>query len=180
MNFRDKNTRLVLNLSALALGMFLLAYASVPLYRMFCEYTGYGGTTQAPREASGQVFDRVISVGLNADIDPQLPWKFKPGQRSVDVKVGESSLTWYEAENLTNEPVKGHAVYNVVPFEAGQYFVKVACFCFTEQTLTPGQKVHMPVSFYIDPAIMNDPELADLKTITLSYTFFPVKTDAKN
>ncbi|NBX03708.1 MAG: cytochrome c oxidase assembly protein [Alphaproteobacteria bacterium] len=173
---KNSNKKIALNLAALSLGMFLLAYASVPLYRLFCEQTGYGGTTQTASKNVGKVFDREITVTFNADIDPGLAWSFAPSQKSMKVKVGESSLAFYRAKNLTKSAIKGHATYNVVPFSAGSYFVKVECFCFKEQTLAAGQEVDMPVSFYIDPAIMNDPEMKNLKTITLSYTFFPLKT----
>jgi cytochrome c oxidase assembly protein subunit 11 len=169
-----KSRTLVINTLALALGMFLLAYASVPLYRLFCQVTGYGGTTQRAQasELPTQVFDRKISVRFNADTDPKLPWSFHPGEHDRTVKVGEHGLTYYVAENRTAKPITGMATYNVVPHEAGQYFVKISCFCFEEQTLAANQKVDMPVSFFIDPAIMNDPALKDVNTITLSYTFF--------
>ena len=176
MAFQNKNTKLVVNLLALVVGMFLLAYASVPLYRLFCATTGYGGTTRTGEAgANRRVFDRTITVTFNADIDPGLPWHFAPLQKEIKVKVGQSALAHFEAINETKGPITGHATYNVLPFKAGSYFVKVACFCFTEQTLAAGQRVDMPVSFYIDPSIMDDPEMADVKTITLSYTFFPVK-----
>ncbi len=159
--------------------MLMLAYASVPLYRLFCQVTGYGGTTQKSFSAPDKVFDRTITVDFNADIDPALPWQFKPSQKKVKVKVGEQMLVHYEAKNLSNKPVTGNATYNVLPFSAGVYFAKIECFCFKEQTLAAGQRVDMPISFYIDPAIMDDPEMKDLTTITLSYTFFPVKTESK-
>ncbi len=169
------NLSLALNLAALVAGMVMLAYASVPLYRLFCQVTGYGGTTQEAKHAPGQISQRQITVDFNADTDPALPWKFRPGERSIRVRVGEQSMTHYVAENLSDQPVKGHAVYNVVPFSAGSYFVKIECFCFKEQTLAPHAKVDMPVVFYIDPAILADPDMNDVKTITLSYTFFPIK-----
>jgi cytochrome c oxidase assembly protein subunit 11 len=167
-----RNIRLAINLLALAAGMAMLAYASVPLYRLFCQMTGYGGTTQEGKASTGKIFSRTITVAFNADTDPALPWQFSPGEHTHKVKVGEQALTHFTAHNLSNAPVTGRAVYNVVPFKAGPYFVKIECFCFKEQTLKPGEKVSMPVSFYIDPAIMDDPEMNDVKTITLSYTFF--------
>ncbi len=170
-----KNLSLALNLAALVAGMVMLAYASVPLYQLFCRVTGYGGTTQVAQSAPGAVSGRTITVDFNADTDPRLPWKFVPGERKNTVKVGEQALTYYVAENTSKHAVKGRAVYNVVPHKAGMYFVKVDCFCFVEQTLAAGKKVHMPVSFYIDPAIEDDPEMDDVETITLSYTFFPVE-----
>ena len=174
---QPRHKHIVINLLVLVTGMFLLAYASVPLYRLFCASTGYGGTTREGSVSSEprKVYDRIINVTFNADIDPSLAWHFAPLQKSIPVKVGQSALAHFEATNLTQSPITGRATYNVLPFQAGSYFVKVACFCFKEQTLAGGQRVDMPVSFYIDPAMMNDPEMADVKTITLSYTFFPVK-----
>ena len=162
-----------LNMLAMAVGMFMLAYASVPLYRLFCQVTGFGGTTQRAVHAPGVVGERRFTIRFNADTMPELSWKFAPGEREKTVRLGEQSLTHYVAENLEPRAVKGRAIYNVVPNEAGKYFEKIACFCFEEQTLGPRQKVNMPVSFFIDPAIENDPALKDLHTITLSYTFFP-------
>lgn len=173
----NKNRSLALNLAAMAAGMLMLAYASVPLYRLFCEVTGYGGTTQTAAVAPGKIGTRTLKVTFNADTDPSLAWEFKPGEKSHRVRIGKQALTYYVAHNLTNRSITGRAVYNVVPHAAGQYFTKIECFCFTEQTLAPGQRVNMPISFFIDPAIENDPDLKDLKTITLSYTFFAVKKD---
>jgi cytochrome c oxidase assembly protein subunit 11 len=177
---RNRNTSLALNLLLVVAGMLALSYASVPLYRLFCQATGYGGTTQKGAAlADGAALAHEITIGFNADIDPSLPWEFRPGEQRIRVKVGQQQLTHYVARNLTQSPVTGRAVYNVVPFAAGAYFVKVECFCFSEQTLAPGQQVNMPVSFYIDPAIMDDPQMKNVSTITLSYTFFPVKTERK-
>jgi cytochrome c oxidase assembly protein subunit 11 len=169
---KNKNLSLAINLLAIVLGMILLVVASVPLYRMFCQVTGYGGTTRQAAAYHGKIFDRIITIRFNADVDPQLPWTFKPGETEHKVKVGEQALTYYVAHNQDTSAVTGRAVYNVVPHKAGQYFAKIECFCFTEQTLAAGQKVNMPVSFYIDPAIMDDPEMKNIDTITLSYTFF--------
>lgn len=168
---------MAINLAAVVAGMALLAYASVPLYRLFCQVTGYGGTTAESAANTGPVFNRKIKITFNADIAPDLDWEFKPGQPKIQVKVGEQSLTYYTARNNTDKPLVGHATYNVVPHKAGPYFAKIECFCFTEQTLKPGEQVNMPISFYIDPAIMEDPQMDDVQTITLSYTFFPVKND---
>lgn len=168
-----KNKNLAVNLLALAAGMLMLAYASVPLYRLFCEMTGYGGTTRQAVHAPGKVINRTLTITFNADTDPNLLWEFRPGEKKIKAKVGQQMITHYIARNLTDKPITGRAVYNVVPFAAGPYFAKIECFCFEEQTLAPGERVTMPVVFYIDPAIMNDPEMNDLKTITLSYTFFP-------
>lgn len=167
-----KQSSLVLNLIGLAAGMAMLAYASVPLYRLFCEATGYGGTTRKGAYVQQAALGKTITIEFNADTDPNLPWEFKPGEKTHSIKVGEQGLTYYVARNNSNQPVTGRAVYNVVPHLAGQYFVKIECFCFTEQTLQPKQEVHMPVSFYIDPAIAKDDDLKNVHTITLSYTFF--------
>jgi cytochrome c oxidase assembly protein subunit 11 len=173
----NKNTILALNLSLIVLGMLTLAYASVPLYRLFCQATGYGGTTRESTHAPDHSINRHFTIRFNADTDPGLPWKFAPSQLKMDTLVGEQTLTHYTAENTSSERITGHATYNVIPFAAGSYFTKIECFCFKEQTLEPGQRVDMPVLFYIDPAVMNDPEMKDVKTITLSYTFFPVKNE---
>ena len=174
-----KNLSLALNLLMIVVGMLALSYASVPIYRLFCKVTGYGGTTQESVKGPDTIFDRTLTIRFNADTDPNLPWNFKQGESEVTVKVGEQKLTHYTAENRSNKALTGRAIYNVIPFSAGSYFVKMECFCFKEQTLQPHQKVNMPVVFYIDPAIMKDPEMKNVTTITLSYTFFPVKTDSK-
>ncbi len=163
---------MAMNLLAIVAGMVMMAYASVPLYRLFCDVTGYGGTTREAKAAPGKIYDREIIVKFNTDVDPALRWEFKAGEYEHKVKVGQQALTYFVAHNLENKPVKGRAIYNVVPFKAGQYFNKIQCFCFSEQTLQAGQKVDMPVSFFIDPKMLDDPEMDDVKTITLSYTFF--------
>ena len=173
--FQSKNTRLAVNLLAVVVGMVCLAYASVPLYRLFCQVTGYGGTTEIAGAPTGKIYSRKMKITFNADISPNLAWEFKPGQPELTTRVGEQTLTYYVAKNLTGEPITGHATYNVVPHKAGRYFDKIECFCFTEQTLAAKEKVNMPVSFTIDPAILDDPQLDDVQTITLSYTFFPVE-----
>lgn len=169
----NANTRMAINAAALAVAMVCMAYASVPLYRLFCQVTGFGGMTQEGIAAPGAVSQREITVLFNADTDPNLNWDFHPLQRELKVKIGEQALAHYVAVNRNGAPVSGHAVYNVVPHGVGPYFVKVQCFCFTEQTLKPHQRADMPVSFYIDPEILNDPEMKNVGTITLSYTFFP-------
>ena len=152
--------------------MLGLAYASVPLYEIFCRVTGYGGTPMRADAAPEQIFDRQVKVRFNADTASNLPWTFKPEQYSMDIKVGENKLAFYMAENRSDKPVTGMAVFNVTPPKAGAYFTKVECFCFIEQTLQPGQKVDMPVSFFIDPAFMADSNMQDVTSITLSYTFY--------
>lgn len=168
----SRNRTLALNLAAMAAGMLMLAYASVPLYRIFCEVTGFGGTTRRATVNSSQLVDRTITVRFNSDTDPQLPWKFEPIEKVVTVRLGENRLIAFRASNLSKTPTRGTATYNVTPFAAGRYFNKIQCFCFEEQRLKPGESVTMPVSFFIDPAILDDPETRDLTNITLSYTFF--------
>ena len=153
-------------------GMGGLTYAAVPLYQLFCRVTGFGGTTQVAAAAPEVVTDRVITVRFNADVGRDMPWRFRPIQREMTVRVGETGLASYFAENLSDAVVVGSAVFNVTPHKAGPYFTKIACFCFDEQTLVPGERVEMPVTFFIDPAIMDDDNLDDVDTITLSYTFF--------
>ncbi len=152
----------------------LLVTYSVPLYRLFCQVTGFGGTTQDGRGRTTKrtVLDRTMLVRFDTSTDPALPWRFRPLQRSQTVKVGQTGIAFFEAVNLSDHPVTGRAVYNIAPFKAGLYFVKVQCFCFDEQTLAPHQRVKMPVTYYIDPEIAQDRNLDDVTEVTLSYTFF--------
>ena len=147
----------------------------MPLYRLFCQVTGFGGTPQIAAEGEVDIVDRIVTVRFNADIDRGLGWSFRPAQREVKLKLGEQSLAFYRARNIDDEPLVGTATFNVTPLKAGQYFNKVECFCFTEQRLEPGQTIDMPVSFYVDPRLNNDPSMADVTTITLSYTFYEAK-----
>lgn len=172
-DLHEKNKRVMRLSFLLVFGMIALSFASVPLYRMICQVTGWGGTTQRAALAPVQIFDREIVVRFNADTNPDLPWDFKPEVRQVTVKVGADKMVSYRATNTSDKPVTGTAVFNVTPLRAGKYFNKTQCFCFSEQTLGPGQSVNMPVVFFIDPKIMDDKDLADLKTVTLSYTFYP-------
>lgn len=174
---RGGNARLALILSGLVCGMIGLSFASVPLYRLFCQVTGLGGTTQQAEALPDQAIDRLITVRFNADIDSSLPWRFKPGEKEITIKVGEQGLTFYEAASLVDFPTSGHATFNVTPLKAGQYFNKIHCFCFDEQTLAGGEAVEMGVNFFIDPAIAEDPNLDEVQTITLSYTFFRTPED---
>ena len=171
----SRNGRLVIVTISLWCSMFLLAFASVPLYNIFCKVTGFGGTTQISLRLPESVGERKITVRFDSNIDRSLDWRFDPLQSSVDVMTGESGLAFYEAENLSDQPLLGMAVYNVTPEKAGKYFHKVHCFCFEEQLLLPNQKLMMPVSFYIDPSIEKDKSLDKVDTITLSYTFFRLK-----
>jgi cytochrome c oxidase assembly protein subunit 11 len=173
MSRRARGKAVTATLACLAIGVMLgLTAASVPLYRLFCQVSGYGGTTQVADALPDAPLARTIKVRFNADVDPELPWSFRPVQREVEVRIGEQSLAFYRAANRSDGPVVGQAVYNVTPFKAGIYFDKIACFCFDEQRLAAGQEVDMPVSFFVDPAILDDPDTRDLTTITLSYTFF--------
>ena len=151
------------------------AYASVPLYRLFCQVTGYGGTTQRVEQYSDKILDQTIKVRFDANTAHGLPWDFKPVQREVSVRIGETTIVHYEARNQFDQPTFGRASFNVAPARAGAYFNKVECFCFTDTTLQPGEDMEMPVLFFVDPEIVNDPDLKDVKTITLSYTFFPIE-----
>ena len=155
-----------------------LAFASVPLYRLFCQVTGLNGTTQRGLAAPGAT-DRQIRVDFDANVNPKLPWKFAPENPSDTVAVGARDMAFFTATNTSNRPVTGTATFNVTPAQAGTYFTKIQCFCFTQQTLKPGETARMPVIFFIDPKILADPDAADIQTITLSYTFYPVDS-AKN
>lgn len=168
-----KNGRLAFGLVGIVVAMAGLSYASVPLYELFCRVTGYGGTTQVAESLPETISERVITVRFNSDVSPDLPWAFQPVEREVRVQVGESGLAFYRATNQAAWPTAGTATFNVTPLKAGQYFNKVQCFCFTEQRLEPGQSMDMAVSFFVDPAIEEDRNLDEVKTITLSYTFFP-------
>jgi cytochrome c oxidase assembly protein subunit 11 len=169
---RNRNTRTIAVLALLIVAMGGLTYASVPLYQLFCQVTGYGGTTQVAAQKSETVINRVLKVQFDGTVNPALAWSFKPAQRSVRLKVGENGLAFYRARNNSDETIVGTASFNVTPDKAGLYFNKVECFCFTEQVLKSGEEVDMPVSFFIDPEIVDDPNLDDVTTITLSYTFF--------
>ena len=158
-------------------GMVGMAYAAVPLYAMFCQMTGYGGTTQRVEQYSDRVLDRKITVRFDANVSSGLPWDFKPVQRDMTMKIGETAQAHYTATNLFDTPTAGRATFNVTPEIAGSYFNKVECFCFTDTTLKPGETLDMPVVFYVDPDIADVPELKDITTITLSYTFFPIEEE---
>ena len=156
-----------------------VAYASVPLYRWFCQVTGFGGTTQVADAASGTVLDRTIKVRFDSNVARDLPWKFRPVQREVEVRIGEVTEVAYRAENYGPEATTGTATFNVTPQAAGAYFNKMQCFCFDEQTLAAGEAIDMPIVFYVDPAIVDAVETRGIETLTLSYTFFPVDEPAE-
>lgn len=169
---RSANNWLALGLLGVVAMMVGLSFAAVPLYRMFCQVTGYGGTTQRAEGPAGTILDREITVRFDSTVSSELDWSFQPVQRKVKVKIGENKLIFYKAVNRSDEKLTGTASFNVTPEITGSYFSKIQCFCFTEQTLQPHQKVDMAVSFYIDPAIMDDPDASRIEEITLSYTFF--------
>jgi cytochrome c oxidase assembly protein subunit 11 len=156
----------------LVAGMVGLSFAAVPLYRMFCQVTGYGGTPQRADTAPDTVLDQTIRIRFDSHVGNGLPWTFKPVDRVIEVKIGEQALAFFKATNTSNAPVTGTAVFNVVPEQAGRYFAKIECFCFKQQALAPGQSMEMPVSFFIDPKLAEDEETKDISEITLSYTFY--------
>jgi cytochrome c oxidase assembly protein subunit 11 len=167
------NRKVALASALFVAAMVGLTYASVPLYRVFCQVTGFGGTTQRADAAPEKTVDRRMTIVFDANTAPSLPWIFEPVQRSLEVKVGEENFAHYRATNTSDHAVTGTAVFNVTPDIAGAYFNKIQCFCFTRQTLKAGQSVDLPVSFFVDPAIVDDRGMDRINTITLSYTFYP-------
>ncbi|KAF3781422.1 Cytochrome c oxidase assembly protein [Nymphaea thermarum] len=180
---REGSQSMLLYLFALVVAMVGSTYAAVPLYRKFCQATGYGGTVQrketveekiARHAEEGTTTSRVLTVQFNADVADGMPWKFVPTQREVRVRPGESALAFYTAENLSSAPITGVSTYNVTPMKAAIYFNKIQCFCFEEQRLLPGEQIDMPVFFYIDPEFEEDPKMDGINNLILSYTFFKV------
>ena len=167
---RNRNTSFVVG--GVAAAMLGLAFASVPLYDLFCRATGLGGTTQRASVGAERVIDRAVTVRFNSDVAPDLPWSFQPVERQVALKAGETALAYFRATNLSDRPIVGTATFNVTPDRAGRFFVKIECFCFTEQRLEPGASALLPVTFFVDPAIAEARSMDDVTTITLSYTFF--------
>jgi cytochrome c oxidase assembly protein subunit 11 len=170
------NRRVALIAAAGALAMLGLGFASVPLYRLFCQVTGLNGTTQRVDDATAasvRTIGSMITVRFDANVERGLPWRFAPDQVSQSLPIGSRKMAFFKAKNLSNRPITGQAGFNVQPEQAGKYFNKVQCFCFTEQTLQPGQEVDMPVVYYVDPAILSDEDARDITEITLSYTFHP-------
>ena len=149
-----------------------LSFAAVPLYQMFCQVTGYGGTPQRVEQASDRVLDRTVRVRFDANVAPGLPWTFQPVERVIEVKLGETALTFFKATNNSNDPVTGTSGFNVSPEITGSYFKKIECFCFQEQTLAPGASIEMPVTFFVDPVLAEDEDTKNIAEITLSYTFY--------
>lgn len=158
--------------------MGIMGWASVPLYDLFCRVTGYGGTTQVATEGADEILDQTVTIRFVGATAHNIEWDFKPAVKTMEVRIGETNLAFYEASNPTDRVIAGTASYNVTPLNAGYYFSKIDCFCFTKQVLQPGEKVMMPVSFYVDPEIVKDGEAAGIHTITLSYTFFKDELDA--
>ncbi len=153
--------------------MFGMGWAAVPLYDLFCRVTGYGGTTNTAAESRGVVLDETMRIRFDASVARDFPWEFRPEERTAEIQIGEVGLAFYEAYNPTDEPIAGTASYNVSPYEAGRFFTKIDCFCFELQVLQPGESVMMPVTYFVDPDILDDREARDTHTITLSYTFHP-------
>ena len=172
------NTKTLLSLVIVAIGMLGLGFASKPLYDTFCKVTGYGGTTRSADVNTSDVLDRVITVNFDANVSQGLPWDFEPEDRSMDVKIGQTALAYYKVKNVSSKAIVGTATYNVTPIKTGPYFIKTECFCFTEQRIEPGQEMLMPVLFHIDSQLDDEVRMDEIKDITLSYTFFPVKEPA--
>lgn len=168
-----KNARMGLAVLGVVVLMLGLSFAAVPFYSLFCRVTGFGGTTQVSTELPDRILDRTVSIKFNADTSPHMGWDFRPELRQIDVRLGERGLASYMAHNRSDKATTGSALYNVTPDKAGKYFHKIQCFCFSEQTLGPHETVSMPVLFFVDPSMNDDPNMEDVTTITLSYTFFP-------
>ena len=173
----DKNARLAWTLAAAVGGMLALAYAASPLYDMFCRATGFGGTPQVAQEGERPILSRTVNVRFDSNVDANLPWRFTPLEREVKVKLGEEKLVHYRVTNVSQRPIVGTSTYNVTPETAGAWFNKLQCFCFTEQLLLPGQSMDMPVVFFVDPEMDKDRRYDNVRTVTLSYTFFEAKTE---
>jgi cytochrome c oxidase assembly protein subunit 11 len=183
MRFPDSNKRVGLIMAGCAAGMLGLGFASVPLYRIFCQVTGYAGTTQRVSEAQAaevKEADDVLSVRFDANVERGMPWDFRPEQVTEEVRLGGRKMAIFLARNDSDKPITGRASFNVEPEQAGRYFNKVQCFCFTEQTLQPHQEVRMPVVYYVDPKIKDDPDARTVEQITLSYTFHETTDSAAN
>lgn len=169
------NGRTVAMLAGVVVVMGALSWAAVPFYDWFCRVTGYGGTTNVAAQGSDHVLDETVRVRFDANVDPDMGWTFRPLQHDMVLKIGENAIAFYEAINTTDEPITGTASYNVAPDVAGYYFNKIQCFCFTEQTLLPGERIEMPVSFFVDAGIVDDRDAGRVRDITLSYTFHRTK-----
>ncbi len=177
----DSKQRTGLIAALMAVAMVGVGYASVPLYRLFCQVTGFGGTTQRIDETAAAtmkpVAGKTMSIRFDSNVSPELPWQFRPERPTETVTIGARDMAIFLAKNVSDRPITGMATYNVTPTQAGQYFSKIQCFCFNEQRLEPGQEIRMPVLFYVDPKILDDPDTKDIEEITLSYTFYPSAND---
>ena len=184
----NRNKRTMLMAFAMALGMLGLGFAAVPLYDLFCRVTGFGGTTQVASEADADLAARMAasaggvtySIRFDANTARNMPWEFRPVQVTDTVAIGQRDMAFYTARNTSSVPITGTATFNVEPEQAGAYFNKIQCFCFTEQTLQPGQEIRMPVLYYVDPAALDDPNMEGVEQITLSYTFHRAIEDEEN
>ncbi len=170
----NSNGKTVLKLAGVVVTMGALAWASVPFYDWFCRVTGFGGVTQQADAESDVILDQTVKVVFDASKSRDMMWEFKPQQHQMTVRLGETGLAFYEAYNPTNRPIAGQASFNVAPYEAGAFFSKIECFCFTEQVLMPGERVDMPVTFFVDPEMIEDRDAKYIKEITLSYTFYEI------
>jgi cytochrome c oxidase assembly protein subunit 11 len=169
---KRSNARLAAMVASVVVGMTGLAFAAVPLYRAFCQLTGYGGTTQEASVAPSVVLDRRIQVRFDANVAPGTPLEFRPSQISETLNIGQTAVAFYRVRNTSNEPIEAHATFNVTPHIGGAYFNKLECFCFQNRVFAPGEEVDLPVVFFVDPAIVDDPDAGEIGTLTLSYTFF--------
>ena len=170
----DKKKKTIFYLVFLVLFMASASFLSVPFYNWFCKVTGYGGATNVAQKESDIISDKIISVRFDASLEKGLEWEVKPVQRNMTLNLGETGLAFYEAYNPTDKPIAAQASFNVVPFSVGNFFNKIECFCFTEQILQPGEKIKMPVSFYVDPDLINNLESKNVTSVTLSYTFYEI------
>ena len=170
----NKKKKTIFYLVFLVLFMTSASFLSVPFYNWFCKVTGYGGATNVAQKESDIISDKVISVRFDASLEKGLEWEVKPVQRNMTLNLGETGLAFYEAYNPTDKPIAAQASFNVVPFSVGNFFNKIECFCFTEQILQPGEKIKMPVSFYVDPDLINNLESKNVTSVTLSYTFYEI------
>ncbi len=168
----DGNSRVAAMLVGVVVTMGAAAWAAVPFYSWFCRVTGYGGTTNVASESASEILEEMVTVRFDANTAPDMPWEFRPIQREMKLRIGETGMAFYEAYNPTDKPVAGTASYNVAPDLAGYYFNKIQCFCFTEQVLQPGERIEMPVVFYVDPELVDDRDAGRIRNITLSYTFY--------
>jgi cytochrome c oxidase assembly protein subunit 11 len=175
---RRRNAIVVLGLVGLLGASSMLVVAAIPLYRLFCQVTGYGGYTQRADVAPQAVPGKSVTIRFDANVNSALRWQFQPEQPEMTLEIGQTGLALYRVHNLSNERIVGTATFNVTPFIAGEYFTKIECFCFTEQVLEPGASADLPVTFFVDPKMLDDPETRDIHTITLSYTFYRAEDDS--